>query len=119
MLPAVQEGEPDYTDNFTCQNCQHRDVIPALPNIYSQIVTAIFGGAIGLYLLINNLTQLLQAFQTKPEEAELFRILLIIVAGLFTSGFTYVLYQAHLGFKQRRAYLDAGKTPHKPAKTTA
>lgn len=117
MLPAVQEGEPDYTDNFICQQCNHRDIIPALPNIYSQIVTAILGGAIGLYLLISNLTELLQAFQNKPEDAEVFRILLIVIAGLFTSGFTYVLYQAHCGFQQRRAYINAGKARSKTVNT--
>ncbi|MDX1452554.1 MAG: hypothetical protein R3183_08340 [Oleiphilaceae bacterium] len=110
MLPAVQEGEPDYTDNFVCQHCHHRDTIPTVSNICNQFFTSLLGGAVGLYLLIFQLRGLLLGIQNQSEADQAVPVLLILVAMLFISGFVYVLYQAFRGMQLRKAYIDAGKT---------
>ncbi len=116
MLPAVQEGEPDYTDNFVCQHCQHRDTIPTVSNICSQVVTAILGGSIGFYLFSSKLQELIAG---ESASTGMPTILLLLIAGLFTAGFAYVLYQAFRGHHLRRAYMNPAKSSQPMVKSGA
>ena len=121
MLPDDQEGEPDYTDNFVCQHCQHRDTITTVPNICSQVLTSLVGGGIGVYLLIGVVHELARG--AGQDGATAFKIIaLLLVACLFITGFAYVLFQAYRGYRQRRAYLTTpalSRPPKKPAKAAA
>jgi len=104
MVPAILEGEPDYTDNYICPNCQHHDNIPSISNIASQLLTSLLGGSICIYLLILYLAKLLAGFQYGSMEHSLQNSGLILLSFCFTIGFAYVLVQGCLGFSHRRRY---------------
>ena len=39
MLPSIEEGDVEYTDNFVCNHCQHHDTIPTRDLLFSQAFT--------------------------------------------------------------------------------
>jgi hypothetical protein len=104
MLPAVEEGNPEYTDNFICSNCQHRDTIPTRDLLASQIISALLGVVICLYLLSGQLSKLFQGFQHDTLEKPISTFLLVLVASFFLSGFIYVLFKAQEGLRHRSLY---------------
>lgn len=110
MLPAIDEGEPDYTDNFICSNCHYRDTIPTRDLLFSQIVTALTGIAICFYLLSGQLSKLFKGFQHGTLDNPLTCFALILVAMTFLSGFIFILFKAQDGFKHRRQYTKAKHT---------
>ena len=104
MLPAVEEGDPEYTDNFICSNCQYRDTIPTKDLLFSQLVTALTGIGICIYLLSGQLSKLFQGIQHDTLTQPTGRIALTILASIFMSGFIYLLFKAQEGFSHRKLY---------------
>jgi hypothetical protein len=106
MIPAVQEGEPDYTDNFLCVKCHFHDSIPTNSIIGGQILTGSLGMLICLYLLLD------YVFGSKTANSIESLAMGMIVLG-FAIGFGYVFFRALSGIKHRKAYmLNRAKTSH-------
>ena len=103
MLPAIEEGEPEYTEHYVCQKCGFHDTIPTVAIIASQMFSAIVGIAICLYLLLDLASYLGEAELLSTVQV-LQHTLLISISGLFVVGFIYVLYQSFKGTIHRRAY---------------
>jgi len=104
MDPLHQEGEPEYTDIFICDKCDHTATIPSLVIIFTQFVSAIAGGAISVYLFIQHLSKVLTAFQFNTTDQLSSDISLMAVAALFLCGFGYTLFRAFVGINRRRKY---------------
>ena len=113
MLPAVEEGDPEYTDNFICSNCHHRDTIPTLDLLLSQSVSALSGITVCLYLLSTQLSKIFHGFQHDTLDKPLSTISLALVATIFLSGFIYVLFKANEGFKHRSLYTKQTSASYK------
>ena len=104
MLPAIEEGEPEYTDNFVCENCQHHDTIPTRDILFNQIFTGLTGLAFSAYLLIIHLSGLLSGIQHDKMTHTLQDACLASLSAIFLLGFSYILFRAHIGIKHRREY---------------
>lgn len=104
MIPAIEEGDPEYTDNFICTLCNYRDTIPTKGLLFSQLLTAASGISICIYLLIEQLSSLFRAMQHDSLHNTLQTSSLIFLAGLFLSGFIYIFFRAQDGFRYRRLY---------------
>jgi len=100
MIPAVQEGEPEYTDNYLCVKCQFHDTIPTHGILLSQISTSILGLAVCGFLLYDYVL-----FSRSATSAPLTISLSLIIAA-FLIGFFYVLYKAYKGHQIRKSYLQ-------------
>lgn len=104
MNPLHQEGEPEYTDIFTCDKCDHTATIPSLVIIFTQFISAIAGGIVSAYLFIQHLSKVLTAFQFNTTDQVSSNLSLMAVAALFLLGFGYTLFRAFLGINRRRKY---------------
>ncbi len=104
MNPLHQEGEPEYTDIFTCDKCDHTATIPSLVIIFTQFISAIAGGMVSAYLFIQHLSKVLTAFQFNTSDQISSDLSLMAVAALFLCGFGYTLFRAVLGINRRRKY---------------
>lgn len=100
MISAVQEGEPDYTDNYLCSKCHYHDNIPTSGILFSQLMTSLLGLVLSLYLLYEYVLLNNDASVTQVELTAL-----TLIVGGFVIGFLYVLYKAAVGYKLRKAYL--------------
>lgn len=109
MLPAIEEGDPEYTDNFICSHCHHRDTIPTKDLLFSQVTSAIVGICICVYLLSGQLSTLFKGIQHDTLDKPFVTIALVVVAGIFLSGFIYILFKAQDGFRHRNQYTKAKK----------
>ena len=105
MLPAIEEGEPEYTDNFVCENCQHHDTIPTRDILFNQIFTGLTGLAFSAYLFIAHLSGLLSGIQHGKMKHALHDASLTSLSAIFLFGFSYILLRAHRGMKHRREYI--------------
>ncbi|MFT7374019.1 MAG: hypothetical protein ACI9T9_002721 [Oleiphilaceae bacterium] len=110
MLPAIQEGEPEYTDNFICENCQHHDTIPTLDILFNQIFTGISGFIFTAYLFTTRLSGLFSGIQHGNMKHALQDASLTALSAAFLLGFLYILYRAHAGIQYRREYTPTKKT---------
>ena len=104
MNPLHQEGEPEYTDIFVCDKCDHTATIPSLVIIFTQFISAIAGGMVSAYLFIQHLSKVLTAFQFNTTDPLSSNISLMAVAALFLCGFGYTLFRAFVGINRRRKY---------------
>ncbi|UZE97668.1 hypothetical protein [Alkalimarinus alittae] len=104
MEPIIQEGEPEYTDLFECNQCHNKATIPSLVIISSQLVSAILGGALSVYLFIQHLSKVLRSFQFNTSDNLSINFTLLAIAGLFIAGFAYVFYRAFVGISRRSKY---------------
>lgn len=104
MEAVSQDGEPEYTENFQCSNCGHTAVIHSPIIIISQLLTAITGGSLSLYLLVLELYKLLAAFQLNTMFNMASSVLLILMALIMLSGFMYTFYRAYKGVRMRKLY---------------
>ena len=105
MNPLHQEGEPEYTDIFVCDKCDHTATIPSLVIIFTQFISAIAGGVVSAYLFIQHLSKILTAFQFNTTDQLSGNMSLMAIAALFLCGFGYILFRAFVGIKRRRKYL--------------
>ncbi len=112
MLPAIQEGEPDYTDHFVCQNCQHHDTIPTKDILFNQILTGVIGLVFSVYLFITHLSGLLSGIQHDKMKNSLQDGGLTFLSLIFLSGFSYILFRAYSGIRHRHEYTKKTKSPH-------
>ena len=110
MLPAIQEGEPEYTDNFICEDCQYHDTIPTKDILFNQILTGALGFVFSTYLFITHLSGLFSGIQHGNMKHALQDAGLTTLSATFLLGFLYILFRAYLGIKHRREYT--------PTKTT-
>jgi hypothetical protein len=113
MIPAVQEGEPEYTDNFMCTNCHHHDTIPSRGILTIQYLTSLLGMLMCFSLLVAQGSGALDSFRQSEHSASIQGIGLSLLAVAFICGFSYLLSKAVAGQKQRAAYLRV-KTDKKP-----
>lgn len=104
MLPAIEEGDPEYTDNFICSICHHQDTIPTKDLLFNQVLTGICGIGICIYLLSAQLSTLFRGFQHDTLESPFSTSGLALLAATFLSGFTYILFRAQEGLKHRMLY---------------
>lgn len=104
MIPAIQEGEPEYTDNFICENCQYHDTIPTLDILFNQIFTGITGFCFATYLFITRLSGLFSGIQHDNLKHALQDAGLAGLSVIFLFGFLYILFRAHIGIKYRQEY---------------
>jgi len=111
MMPVIEEGEPDYTEHYACIHCNFHDTIPTLVIIASQIVTALLGVSVSIYLAIESLLVLSADVEQLGLGRQAEESALLTVASLFTLGFVYVLYQSFQGLLKRRAYLNPIQGP--------
>ena len=110
MLPATEEGFPEYTDQFRCSHCHHRDTISTKDLLFSQTLSALAGIGICIYLLIVQLSTLFRGIQHDIEINTLKTSALIFIAGLFLSGFIYLLFRVQDGYRHRKLYTQATKS---------
>ncbi|MFD2228874.1 hypothetical protein [Alkalimarinus sediminis] len=104
MQPLIQEGEPEYTDLFECDQCNHQATIPSLVIISSQLISAIMGGILSVYLFIQHLSKVLTSFQFNTTDKISVNITLMVIAALFLLGFGYTLYRGFIGISRRKKY---------------
>jgi hypothetical protein len=104
MLPAIQEGEPEYTDNFVCEKCHHHDTIATLDILFNQIFTGISGFIFSAYLFITRLSDLFSGIQHGNMKHALQDAGLAAASAIFLLGFLYILFRAYLGVKHRQEY---------------
>lgn len=103
MAPAIEEGEPEYTEHFVCQKCSFHDTIPSLAVIASQMFTAMLGIGVCFYLFLEHASYL-NSSEALSTELVLQHLLLMSISALFIAGFVYVLYQSFKGSIKRRSY---------------
>lgn len=104
MEPLLQEGEPEYTDIFECDQCNHQATIPSLVIISSQLISAMMGGVLSIYLFIQHLSKVLTSFQFNTTDQLSLNFTLMAIAALFLLGFGYILYRAFVGISRRQKY---------------
>jgi len=106
MEPDCQEGEPEYTDIFKCSNpdCGHIATIPSVVIICSQLFSAIFGGAITVYLFILNIAVLISAKSLAFGAYFIRHGLLLFAALALLLGFGFLFYKAIGGILIRRHF---------------
>ncbi|PID44841.1 MAG: hypothetical protein CSB48_00560 [Proteobacteria bacterium] len=104
MLPVFRESEPEYTENYQCTECGNSAIIPSLTIVSSQILTAIIGGVVTVFLFFEELARLLTAFQFNISEGMARHIFLVSTATLFIAGFVFILYRACRDLQTRKRY---------------
>ena len=106
MVPAIEEGDPDYTEHYACSSCGFHDTIPGAAIILSQFLTSILGLMISTYLLITNFMPLLDLQTGASSSLTAYEeIALSTIALAFSAGFLYVMYQSMKGLLHRKSYL--------------
>lgn len=105
MIPVTEEGEADYTEHYACNQCDHQDSIPTLVIIISQMLSALIGISICLYLAFEH-TALLTGLSAKEDTLVIKESVLILMACLFIASFVYVMYQAFSGAIHRYNYVN-------------
>ena len=107
MIPAVQEGEPEYTENYLCVKCHFHDTIPAHGILISQAATSVIGLLLCFFLFYD------YVFASTPDSANTVEhSALGLVVGAFCIGFIFVLFKAWKGHLLRQSYLTR-KQPSK------
>ena len=104
MDPIRDEEEPEYTDRYQCGHCGHIATIPSVLIITSQIVSALLGGGITLYLLVLHGGHLLELWQYGGKGSLLYEGALAALALLLLSGFLYIMVRAASGIVLRLRY---------------
>lgn len=100
MIPAVQKGEPEHTDNYLCVKCQFHDTIPTSGVLLSQISTSLLGIVVCGFLLYDYII-----FVREPTSTIQLASLSFAVTA-FLIGFSFVLHKAYKGHKVRKGYLQ-------------
>ncbi len=108
MDPVRNEEEPEYTDRYQCGHCGHSATIPSLLIVFSQLVSALIGGGVALYLMLTHLSAAMSAWQFDEDKGSLQHIVLVVAAGILLAGFGYTLYRAGQNFYRRHIYLHPG-----------
>lgn len=111
METAHQDGEPEYTENYQCSNCGHTAIIPSAVIISSQLFTGLLGASTSLYLLLEELYKILEAFQISTVINMASSLLLLLLATFFFLGFIYTFYRAIKGIGLRRLYRRRDSRP--------
>lgn len=109
MDPIRDEEEPEYTDRYRCGHCGHATTIASRLIVSTQILSAVLGGAITLYLLLDHLNTVLQGWQQGKDQPLLANVGLSLVASLLLIGFGYTLFRAVHNVYKRQRYLQAGR----------
>lgn len=104
MLPSIEEGGLEYTDNFVCSHCQYQDTIPTRGLLFGQAFTGLSGISICIYLLIIHLSQLFKGIQHDNLHNAFKDSGLVLISGIFLAGFIFVLFKAREGFQHRLKY---------------
>lgn len=104
MDPVRDDEEPEYTDRYQCGHCGHIATIPSLLIITSQIISALLGGGITVYLLILHGGNLIELWQYGGEGSLLHEGALATAALLLLSGFIYIFFRAGSGIALRLRY---------------
>ncbi|MGM0450572.1 MAG: hypothetical protein ACQERE_07080 [Pseudomonadota bacterium] len=105
MDPIRDEDEPEYTDRYQCGHCGHTATIPSILILCSQIVSALLGGGITLYLLQRHGAEVLNLFHDGTNSTELLPDAGLAAAALvLLSAFIYLLYRAGKGIGKRMRY---------------
>ncbi|XOZ34402.1 hypothetical protein ACMDCT_04015 [Halomonadaceae bacterium KBTZ08] len=105
MDPIHSEEEPEYTDRYQCGHCGHTATIPSLLIIFSQIASAVLGGAITVYLLQEHGFRALQIVISEGSSGELMRQGgLALAAFVLLLAFIYLLLRAFRGIAKRMSY---------------
>jgi len=107
MLPSIEEGDVEYTDNFVCSHCQHHDTIPTRGLLFSQAFTGLSGICLCIYLLIIHLSRLFKGIQHDDLHNAFQNSGLVFISGIFLAGFIFILFKAQEGFLHRRKYTKA------------
>lgn len=106
MDPVRDEEEPEYTDRYRCGNCGHTTTIASRLIVFTQILSAVLGGAITLYLMLNHLGSAMSAWQFSQSHPLTVNLGLAAVAGLLLTGFGYTLFRAVHNVYKRQRYLN-------------
>lgn len=109
MDPIRDEEEPEYTDRYQCGHCGHIATIPSMLIITSQIISALLGGGITVYLLVLHGGNLLELWQYGGEGSLLHEAGLSAAALVLLSGFLYILVRAGSGIALRLSYRQPEK----------
>ncbi len=110
MDPVRSDDEPEYTDRYQCGHCGHVDTIPSMLIIASQLISALLGGAITVYLLKRHALELSAVFkQDDPANLELAIHGGLSAFALFMlAGFVYTLLRAISNLRIRHHYRHPG-----------
>jgi len=114
MIPITEEGESDYTEHYSCNQCVHRDTIPTLVIIISQMLSSLVGVSVCLHLAMIHSSQLI-TLSAQDGTLVAQQSLLILTSCLFIIGFLYVMYQSVTGALHRHQYTRG--TPNQPVST--
>ena len=104
MDPVRDDEEPEYTDRYQCGHCGHLATIPSWLIIISQIVSAVFGGGVTLYLLIEHGGNAFRLWENGGEGNLPGQLALVLAALTLVAGFIYILLRALAGIALRRRY---------------
>jgi DNA-directed RNA polymerase subunit RPC12/RpoP len=109
MDPIRDEEELDYTDRYRCGHCGHTTTIASRLIVFTQILSAVLGGAITLYLLLNHLGSAMTAWQFSQNHPLLVNLGLAASAAILLAGFGYTLFRAVHNVYKRQRYLHPGR----------
>ncbi|WP_133736013.1 hypothetical protein [Halospina denitrificans] len=104
MDPIRDDEEPEYTDRYQCGHCGHIATIPSVLIVTSQIISALLGGGITVYLLVLHGGNMLQLWQYGGEGSLLHEGGLAVAALLLLGGFLYIMVRAASGIALRVRY---------------
>lgn len=110
MDPVRDDEEPEYTDRYQCGHCGHVATIPSVLIITSQIISALLGGGITIYLLALHGGNLIELWQYGEGGSLLHDGGLTALAILLIAGFAYVFYRAACGIALRLRYRQPQKS---------
>lgn len=109
MDPIRDDEEPDYTDRYRCGNCGHTTTIASRLIVFTQVLSAVLGGAVTVYLLLHHLVSGLAALQFGQNQTVTLDLALAGLAGILLAGFGYTLFRAVHNVYKRQRYLHSGR----------
>lgn len=109
MDPVRDEDEPEYTDRYRCGHCGHTTTIASRLIVFTQILSAILGGAVTGYLFLHHLRQAVISWQLTHGEGVILELGLVLIAALLMIGFGYTLFRALHNVYKRKRYLQAAR----------
>lgn len=105
MDPIRDDDEPEYTDRYQCGHCGHTSTIPSVLILCSQILSALLGGGITVYLLQHHAAEAVSLFLSSGYGTHLLLDSgLALAAMLLLSAFIYLFYRACKGISKRLRY---------------
>lgn len=105
MVKADFDSDPEYSDAYICNNCQHQTDISSRAIINSQAMTGIIGLIICCLLMTGSIIKVINALKLNNTQELWQHAGLTILSILFLTGFCFITLQAQKAYTKRKSYL--------------